>query len=72
MISLWNFIKFLGMIVIILILVGIIFDLIDTIYANIKLNMVKRKAINKLKEAIDENDIENIVLKTVKEDVDKE
>lgn len=71
MIGLWGFIKFLGMIALMLFLVGIIFAIVDTIYANIKLGIVRRKAINKLREVIDENEIENIILKTEKEDVDK-
>jgi hypothetical protein len=71
MIGLWGFIKFLGMIALMLFLVAIIFAIVDTIYANIKLGIVRRKAIEKLKKEL--NNIDNVIFidNEKKEDVNK-
>lgn len=71
MIGLWGFIKFLGMIALMLFLVAIIFAIVDTIYANIKLGIVRRKAIEELKKQL--NDIDNVIFidNEKKEDVNK-
>ena len=68
----WEFIKFLGMFALILFLIGIIFAIINVIWQNIKLSILQRQAIEKLKKAINENEIEDIVIKddsSNKEDV---
>ena len=43
--TLWHFVAFLGIIILILILIGIMFALIDTIYVNIKNSIIRNKAI---------------------------
>lgn len=66
--TLWEFVKFLGMIILILILFAVIFAILETIYNHIKLSFVKRKAIKTLK-----NEIEKIVVDAIdqKEEDDK-
>lgn len=54
--TLWEFVKFLGIIILILILFAIILAILEAIYNHIKLNIVKRKAIKTLK-----NEVEKIV-----------
>ena len=40
--QMWNFVGFLGLTILILILIAIIFAIVDVIYNNIKLSIVKR------------------------------
>ncbi len=66
-----NFIKFLGLIIVILILFGIIFTIIDAIYSNIKLSIAKREALKKIKLEIQKMDLDNLVIEKIsKEDVE--
>lgn len=57
MIQMWQFIKFLGMILIILILFSFIFTIINSIIIEIKGNIVKREMFNKLSKKIKEGNI---------------
>lgn len=50
--QMWEFVGFLGLTILILILIAIIFAIVDMIYNNIKLSIVKRQAISKLKEEL--------------------
>ena len=60
--QMWEFIKFLGMIIIILILIGIIFAIADGIYSHIKMSIYKRIAMKKLAEALHEAGAGDIVI----------
>lgn len=71
--TLWEFVKFLGIIILILILFAIILAILEAIYNHIiynhiKLSIIKRKAIKTLK-----NEIEKIVVDAIdqKEEDDK-
>lgn len=55
--QMWNFVGFLGLTILILILIAIIFAIVDVIYNNIKLSIVKRQAIGKLKEELAKADL---------------
>lgn len=57
MIQMWQFIKFLGMILIILILFSFIFTIINSIIIEIKGNIVKREMFNELSKKIKEGNI---------------
>ena len=57
MIQMWQFIKFLGMILIILILFSFIFTIINSIIIGIKGNIVKREMFNELSKKIKEGNI---------------
>lgn len=57
MIQMWQFIKFLGMILIILILFSFIFTTINSIIIEIKGNIVKREMFNELSKKIKEGNI---------------
>jgi len=57
MIQMWQFIKFLGMILIILILFSFIFTIINSIITEIKGNIVKREMFNELSKKIKEGNI---------------
>lgn len=66
-----EFVKFLGMIILIVFLIGVIFAMIDAIYSNIKLSIVRRAAINKLKEKIENADNDEIIIGNI-EDLNEE
>lgn len=57
MIQMWQFIKFLGMILIILILFSFIFTIINSVIIEIKGNIVKREMFNELSKKIKEGNI---------------
>lgn len=57
MIQMWQFIKFLGMILIILILFSFIFTIINSIIIEIKGNIVKKEMFNELSKKIKEGTI---------------
>lgn len=61
--QMWNFVGFLGLTVLILILIAIIFAIVDVIYNNIKLSIVKRQAISKLKEELTKADLSVMIKK---------
>lgn len=61
--QMWNFVGFLGLTILILILIGIIFAIVDVIYNNIKLSIVKRQAISKLKEELTKADLSVMIKK---------
>ncbi len=69
--KLWEFVGFLGIIILILILIGVIFAIVDTIYSNIKLSIVKREALKKLNEQLKDIDSDKIIIERVK-DLDEE
>lgn len=46
--QLWNFVLFLGIIILILFLIGIIFAIIDTIYKNIKMSIIEKNVMTAL------------------------
>lgn len=52
-IQMWGFIKFLGMGALILFLIALIFAILDSMYSNIKLNIIKRQAMKELKKSIE-------------------
>lgn len=56
--QMWNFIKFLGMVIIILFLFVIIFSLIDVIYNNIKIEILKKKLIKEINKNIENGTLE--------------
>lgn len=66
-----EFIKFLGMVILILILLGIIFAIIDTIYSNIKFSIFKRTALKNLKEQLKNIDSDKIIIEKI-EDLNEE
>ena len=51
-ITLWNFVKFLGVIILILLLFAIIYAIIDVIINDIYMNHVRRKMMNELSKNI--------------------
>lgn len=59
----WEFIKFLAMVILILCLIAIIHAILLTIYENIKLSIVKRKAIKRLQEELKKIDVETLANK---------
>lgn len=61
--QMWNFVGFLGLTILILILIAIIFAIVDVIYNNIKLSIVKRQAISKLKEELTKADLSVMIKK---------
>lgn len=46
--QLWNFVLFLGIIILILFLIGIIFAIIDTIYKNMKMSIIEKNVMTAL------------------------
>lgn len=51
-ITLWNFVKFLGIIILILLLFAIIYAIVDVIINNIYMSHVRRKMMNELSKNI--------------------
>lgn len=63
--QMWEFIKFLGLVILILILIAIIFAIIDTIYSNIKLSIFRKITLNSLKEQLKDIDSNNIIIEKI-------
>lgn len=68
--QLWNFVGFLGIVILIIFLIGVIFALIDTIYTNLKMSIVKKKLIKSLNKELNDG-INKITIEKV-ENLDEE
>ena len=69
--QLWDFIKILGLLIIIVFLIGVLFAIFSAIYDNIVTSIVKRKLIKRLKKDIVNMELDKISIEDLKEDNEK-
>ena len=69
--QLWQFVVFLGMIILILFLIGIIFAIIDTIYKNIKMSVIEKNVMLALDKELNKENCKIEIEKIDKETLDK-
>ena len=66
--QLWDFIKILGLLIIIVFLIGVLFAIFSAIYDNIVTSIVKRKLIKRLKKDIVNMELDKISIEDLRED----
>lgn len=69
--QLWDFIKILGLLIIIVFLIGVLFAIFSAIYDNIVTSIVKRKLIKRLKKDIVNMELDKISIEDLREDNEK-